>query len=98
MRTVTVSSGDFAARPSLYRAWVPLHNDRRAPRVSIWMDPPLTAFGLPQEQVQILSQERRQMMRADLLQNTRLRFVRVAVNEPRGVGGAQWLGISSQFA
>jgi hypothetical protein len=37
-------------------------------------------------------------MRAGLLQNTRLRFVRVAVNEPRGVKGAQWLGISSQFA
>jgi hypothetical protein len=49
MRTFTVSSGDYAARPGLYRAWVPLHNDSRATRVSIWMDPPLTAFGLPQE-------------------------------------------------
>ena len=38
------------------------------------------------------------MMPAGLLQNIRLRFVRVAVNEPRGVGGAQWLGIFSQFA
>ena len=49
MRTLTDSSWDFAARPSLYRAWVPLHDDWKARLVSIWIDPALTAFGLPQE-------------------------------------------------
>ena len=95
MRTLTDSSWDFAARPSLYRAWVPLHDDWKARLVSIWIDPALTAFGLPQE---IDANPFPGKEAIGLLQNTRLRFVPVAVNEPRGVGGAQWLGISSQFA
>jgi hypothetical protein len=44
MRTFTDTSWDFATRPSLYRVWVPLHDDGKAPLVSIWIDPALTAF------------------------------------------------------
>jgi hypothetical protein len=31
MRTSTDTSWDFAIRPSLYRVWVPLHDDGNAP-------------------------------------------------------------------
>jgi hypothetical protein len=48
MRTATDTSWDFATRPSLYQVWVPLHDDGKAPLVSIWIDPALTKF-IPQE-------------------------------------------------
>jgi hypothetical protein len=38
------SSENFMARPSLYRVWVPLHDDGKAPLISIWIDPIMTAF------------------------------------------------------
>jgi hypothetical protein len=44
MRTITDTSWDFATRSSLYHVWVPLHDDGKAPLVSIWIDPALTAF------------------------------------------------------
>jgi len=28
----------------LYRVWVPLHNDGKAPLISIWVDPSMGAF------------------------------------------------------
>jgi hypothetical protein len=39
---------DFATRLSLYRLWVLLHNDGKAPLASIWIDPALATF-VPQE-------------------------------------------------
>jgi hypothetical protein len=50
MRTLTDSFWDFATRPTLYRIWVPLHDDGEVPLVSIWIDPALTAF---QSRVQV---------------------------------------------
>jgi hypothetical protein len=44
MRTLTDTFRDFATRPTLYRIWIPLHNDGRAPLVSIWIDSALTGF------------------------------------------------------
>jgi hypothetical protein len=34
----------FTTRSSLYRVWLPLHNDGKAPLISIWIDPSLCAF------------------------------------------------------
>lgn len=31
-------------RVGLYRVWVPLRDDGRAPLISIWIDPMMTAF------------------------------------------------------
>lgn len=31
-------------RPGLYRVWVPLHNDGKAPLICIWIDPAMPAF------------------------------------------------------
>ena len=44
MRTLTETSSDLAKRPTLYRIWVPLHDDEEVPLASIWIDPALTAF------------------------------------------------------
>jgi hypothetical protein len=35
---------DFTTRSNLCRVWVPLHNDGKAPLISIWIDPSLCAF------------------------------------------------------
>jgi hypothetical protein len=43
MRNLT-NNCQNATRPSLYCVWVPLHDDGRAPLVSIWIDPAMTAF------------------------------------------------------
>jgi hypothetical protein len=34
----------FTNRTGLYRVWVPLHDDGRAPLISIWVDPKMTAL------------------------------------------------------
>jgi hypothetical protein len=44
MRNFINNCQNFATRPSLYCVWVPLHDDGRAPLVSIWIDPTMTAF------------------------------------------------------
>ena len=44
---MTQFSNNFAnctTQPGLYRVWVPLHDDGRAPLISIWIDPTMTAF------------------------------------------------------
>jgi hypothetical protein len=41
MRTLTDTFSGFATHPTLYRIWIPLHNNGRAPLVSIWIDPAL---------------------------------------------------------
>lgn len=46
----------FANRAGLYRIWVPLHDDGKAPLVSIWIDPKMTAFkSQAQEEPEVLS-------------------------------------------
>jgi hypothetical protein len=35
---------NFTTRPGLYRVWVPLRDDGKAPLISIWIDPMMTAF------------------------------------------------------
>ena len=44
MRNFTNNCQNFTTRPSLYCVGVPLHDDRRAPLVSIWIDPTMTVF------------------------------------------------------
>ena len=44
MTNFTDNSKHFTARPRLYRVWVPLHDDGKAPLISIWIDPSLRAF------------------------------------------------------
>lgn len=44
---MTQFSNNFAnctTRTGLYRVWVPLHDDGRAPLISIWINPTMTAF------------------------------------------------------
>ena len=36
--------GDFTSHSSLYRVWVPLHDDGKGPLISIWIDPTMTGF------------------------------------------------------
>jgi hypothetical protein len=38
MRTLMDTFWDFARRPTLRRIWIPLHNNGRAPLVSIWIN------------------------------------------------------------
>jgi hypothetical protein len=38
------NSENFTGRPGLYRVWVPLRDDGKAPLISIWIDPRMTAF------------------------------------------------------
>jgi hypothetical protein len=40
----TTNVPKFNERRGLYRVWVPLHDDARAPLISIWIDPDLRAF------------------------------------------------------
>jgi hypothetical protein len=44
MNNFTNDYKKFAARPGLYRVWVPLHNDGKAPLISIWIDPTMRAL------------------------------------------------------
>jgi hypothetical protein len=44
MTNFTNNFEKFTARSGLYRVWVPLHDDGRAPLISIWIDPAMTAF------------------------------------------------------
>jgi hypothetical protein len=44
MNNFTNNSAKFTERRGLYCVWVPLHNDGKAPLVSIWIDPTMTAF------------------------------------------------------
>lgn len=44
MTNFTNNFENFTARPGLYRVWVPLHNDGRAPLIAIWIDPTMTVF------------------------------------------------------
>jgi hypothetical protein len=44
MTNFTSNAQNFTARPGLYRVWVPLRDDGRAPLISIWIDPRMTAF------------------------------------------------------
>jgi hypothetical protein len=36
--------GDLTSSSGLYRVWVPLHDDGKAPLISIWIDPTMTTF------------------------------------------------------
>ncbi len=38
------NSGNFPTRTGLYRVWVPLHDDGKAPLISIWIDPTMKPF------------------------------------------------------
>jgi hypothetical protein len=46
---------NLTPRPGLYRVWVPLHSDGKAPLISIWIDHRMTAFEVqfPQESTEI---------------------------------------------
>jgi hypothetical protein len=44
MNRVTNDFLSFTSRTGLYQVWMPLRNDRKAPLVSVWMDPAMTAF------------------------------------------------------
>jgi hypothetical protein len=44
MCSFTDSFCHLTTRSSLYRVWVPLHDDGKVPLVSIWIDPALHAF------------------------------------------------------
>jgi hypothetical protein len=44
MTRFTNNFANFTARSRLYRVWVPLHDDGRAPLISIWIDPTMAAF------------------------------------------------------
>lgn len=35
---------NYINRTGLYRVWVPLHDDGKAPLISIWIDPRMSAF------------------------------------------------------
>ena len=37
-------SANLTARPKLYRVWVPMYDDGRAPLISIWIDPTMAAL------------------------------------------------------
>jgi hypothetical protein len=39
--------GNSATRTGLYRVWVPLHDDGKAPLISIWIDPTMKPFEQP---------------------------------------------------
>lgn len=40
----TTNVPKFNERRRLHRVWVPLHDDGKAPLISIWIDPELRAF------------------------------------------------------
>ena len=44
MANFTNNFENRAARPGLHRVWMPLHDNGRAPLISIWIDPTMTAF------------------------------------------------------
>jgi hypothetical protein len=44
MNNFTNNSAKFNDRKGLYCVWVPLHNDGKAPLISIWIDPTMAAF------------------------------------------------------
>jgi hypothetical protein len=44
MANNTTNFPKFNERRGLYRVWVPLHDDAKAPLISIWIDPDLRAF------------------------------------------------------
>jgi len=44
MANITNNFENRAARPGLHRVWMPLHDNGRAPLISIWIDPTMTAF------------------------------------------------------
>jgi hypothetical protein len=47
------SSANYSARQGLYRVWVPLHDDGKAPLISIWIDSTMTALEREQRQQDI---------------------------------------------
>jgi hypothetical protein len=40
----TIDFAKLNERRGLYRVWVPLHDDGKAPLISIWIDPAMTAI------------------------------------------------------
>jgi hypothetical protein len=40
----TINFTKLNERRGLYRVWVPLHDDGKAPLISIWIDPAMTAI------------------------------------------------------
>jgi hypothetical protein len=44
MANFTKKSQNFMTREGLYRVWVPLRDDGKAPLISIWIDPTMAAF------------------------------------------------------
>jgi hypothetical protein len=44
MTNFTKKSENFMTREGLYRIWVPMRDDGKAPLISIWIDPTMAAF------------------------------------------------------
>ncbi len=44
MRNFANNFEELIIHSGLYRVWVPLHNDGKAPLISIWVDPSMGAF------------------------------------------------------
>jgi hypothetical protein len=44
MRNFANNFEELILRRGLYRVWVPLHDDGKAPLISIWVDPAMGAF------------------------------------------------------
>ena len=53
MRTLTDTFWDFARRPNLCQIWIPLHNNGRAPLVSIWINSALRGSNRARERKQL---------------------------------------------
>ena len=64
MANFVINSENFTTRSSLYQVWVSLHDDGRAPLVSIWIDPTMAAFE-PQPQQQAIVPEANEGVMAD---------------------------------
>ena len=64
MANFVINSENFITRSSLHQVWVSLHDDGRAPLVSIWIDPTMAAFE-PQPQQQAIVPEANEGVMAD---------------------------------
>jgi|GEM_PF-4350249 len=64
MANFVINSENFITRSSLHQVWVSLHDDGKAPLVSIWIDPTMAAFE-PQPQQQAIVPEANEGVMAD---------------------------------
>jgi hypothetical protein len=65
MSNFTKNSESLIARRGLYRVWVPLRDDGKAPLVSIWIDSTMAAFEPQLQQTGIGFHETNQAVMAD---------------------------------